>query len=363
MIKKSRRLLNVHIDLLLMVGVLSLTMGCLPHETLLAKAKRVVNVKDGLSYPYYIWLSDHEVIQMVYHAHGNCYEFTRLDTDTTTLTSLNELNRKYRSSLCGNTSDGSQVAPIFTMAYDSNRLIFASVDWQSNKRATYIATTIDGASEIRWRFNSDAYFPLWLHDNRHWLALVQKGNAKGDVFVGEGVVHYLDEPGRTRRIRIKCPRISNNVPSPLIGITKNDRLLSVDQKGRQSVRSVQVEDYGLLSSPGDVHRYSIPLPMAPCEVSDIALSPRGDRLAWLLIQGNNNQLAQGDLPKPLGLWVSRLDGSGMTEVGHMIAPPHGLGDYIEEVRDLRWLPGGNRLSFMYYDDLYTIDVPADVNLR
>ncbi len=34
----------------------------------------------------------------------------------------------------------------------------------------------------------------------------------------------------------------------------------------------------------------------------------------------------------------------------------GFGDYGEDVRDLRWVPGGKHLSFLYGAVLYTMEV-------
>jgi hypothetical protein len=55
------------------------------------------------------------------------------------------------------------------------------------------------------------------------------------------------------------------------------------------------------------------------------------------------------------IWVSRLDGSGMHEVGHLLSGKEAEDD--DPAFGLDWLPGGKRLSFGYGDALYT--VPAD----
>ena len=100
----------------------------------------------------------------------------------------------------------------------------------------------------------------------------------------------------------------------------------------------------------------------PASEQCAALSPYGDRLAWLIIyeirpygpawmQRILTFLGQHK-HKVIGLWVSRLDGSHMHEIGHLPYQPD------EEIpQQIRWAPGGKRLSFVYKGSLYT--VPAD----
>jgi len=49
-----------------------------------------------------------------------------------------------------------------------------------------------------------------------------------------------------------------------------------------------------------------------------------------------------------GLWVSRVDGTGMREIGHV----SGANDRCLE--DIEWLPDGKHISFVYRGMLYTV---------
>ena len=93
----------------------------------------------------------------------------------------------------------------------------------------------------------------------------------------------------------------------------------------------------------------------PGRAYEIAVSPKGDRIAWLLmpnLKGRPRNVQRG----AASLWVSQLDGSRMREIGS-------AGTDVRQrsapslLMQLRWLPGGKRLSFLYNGALYT--VPTD----
>lgn len=69
-----------------------------------------------------------------------------------------------------------------------------------------------------------------------------------------------------------------------------------------------------------------------------------------------------------GLWVSNPDGHGMHEIGHVpsVAEHKGLSDRLtvgfhelaenpnDQLHDIRWLPGGKQISFVYHGTLYVV---------
>ena len=91
------------------------------------------------------------------------------------------------------------------------------------------------------------------------------------------------------------------------------------------------------------------------------VSPQGDRLAWLVesdytppgsVWLRRVWVFLGQRKRPLvGLWISRVDGSHMQEIGHLNYKP---GEEIPQ--DIRWTPDGKRLSFLYKGGLYTVPV-------
>jgi len=127
--------------------------------------------------------------------------------------------------------------------------------------------------------------------------------------------------------------------------------------------------------PANVREYSVPVPgigdgyiyYRAMFHNGVALSPQGDRLAWIL---QVKQDPPGPFRRFLSRWMpslqrapeavlemrtTRLDGSDVHVIGHMALPkPDPKAEYPGQ---LQWLPDGKRLSFVYKSVLYT--VPAD----
>jgi hypothetical protein len=89
------------------------------------------------------------------------------------------------------------------------------------------------------------------------------------------------------------------------------------------------------------------MPPSIAAIDDMVVSPRCDHVAWKLFARERPWA---------GLWVSRLDGSDMHEVGGVpITRPLTLTDRL--FYDIQWRPDGKYLSFVYEDSLYVI--PAE----
>lgn len=136
-----------------------------------------------------------------------------------------------------------------------------------------------------------------------------------------------------------------------------------------SPRATLVE-LSLEGKPKVVRTYS---PVAPPStgIGMIALSPAGDRLFWGALCAKVPTPLESRLHRFLRFvpgeatvvergWVSRLDGSGMKEIGYYeipgspSSPNYNLQPWILEPR---WTPDGRRISFVFKDRIMTI--PAD----
>ncbi len=56
----------------------------------------------------------------------------------------------------------------------------------------------------------------------------------------------------------------------------------------------------------------------------------------------------------LGIWVSRLDGSAMREIGYVRVAAPADGSCPDDITYLQWLPDGKRLSFLYRGALWIV---------
>lgn len=127
-----------------------------------------------------------------------------------------------------------------------------------------------------------------------------------------------------------------------------------------------------LEKPGStVHTYSPAVP-AGAGIGYIVVSPQGDRIFWGALCGAKASplvarihrwlkfVPAGDSVIERG-WVSRLDGSGMKEIGFYALPAAALSPsssaQVAWINNPKWTPDGKRISFVYRDRIMTI--PAD----
>jgi hypothetical protein len=110
------------------------------------------------------------------------------------------------------------------------------------------------------------------------------------------------------------------------------------------------------------HQYAAPLSL---ESPHYWVSPQGDRIVWQVSRKEASPLqvwlhrflpmARIKARPTVGLWISRIDGTDLHEIGHLVVPPQpdDEGDTTLWL-DVHWLPGGKRLSYEYHDRLYTV---------
>lgn len=90
------------------------------------------------------------------------------------------------------------------------------------------------------------------------------------------------------------------------------------------------------------------------DIAGGCLAPNGDKVALLIGYNTPSQERDASL-RAYSLWVCRLDGSSMREVGAWIE--HTNPNHILDMDGLRWLPSERQLSFVYNHALWT--VPAE----
>ena len=111
------------------------------------------------------------------------------------------------------------------------------------------------------------------------------------------------------------------------------------------VALVQID---LSSHPAPLMRVSVVLPRR-ANLSNLFISPDGERLIWHLVF-NRSRLSEPRLSRKSpfvdfetdyndALWVSKIDGSQMREVGHV--KPY------SKVSTVGWTPDGQHFSFVY----------------
>lgn len=353
----------------LAVGAIACGPAFLPPERhLISEAKKITAI-GSTRYTTSVWRTDHTVLQMSYHKDGDRFAFVELDTNTGSQKPLDELSNKYRTDLgavyqlapylpSGISPPRLQpVAPEYAVSPNGQSLIFAPVS--TSQGLTYIFASLDGTKGPRWRSEESWQRPLWLHDNRRWLE--SRYESSQGRLACEVVVHDMQRPALSTVISI--PGAPNRDVIDIVGITRQQRMLGFEVMFGKPTQSAQLTDYDIAVPATPSHKREILLPRFSIP-EDLVLSINGDRLAWLLEYDDAPPISRWlhalvpQFPSPprptLALYVSGLNGTGMTEIGHKTVTPDLPMEL--EIRNLQWLPGDKKLSFTYDGALYTVPV-------
>jgi len=157
-------------------------------------------------------------------------------------------------------------------------------------------------------------------------------------------------------------------------VAMNNRLLARDRTGEDASQRV-TDRLEIRESEIDrdqpAHKYTIHLPFKG-EIVDEQFSSDGSHIVWSLVQKSGNlpplyEWIHRRIPafnpphmSKISLWVSRIDGSQMHEIGYVpLRWDYNMDAPVQEdgIEFLSWTPNGQRLSFIYKDALYT--VPAN----
>lgn len=87
--------------------------------------------------------------------------------------------------------------------------------------------------------------------------------------------------------------------------------------------------------------------------SVMKMNPEKQTLCWLSV----HRLIPKFNPRPIyteSVWISRTDGHGMQELGHVPTHLDENGTPQDLLRDVRWLPDGRQISFVYEGTLYVM---------
>jgi hypothetical protein len=185
----------------------------------------------------------------------------------------------------------------------------------------------------------------WMQDSRHWVEVKQKPSGPQVL-----VVHDAASP-IVRRLSLG----TMGGPPVVLGVTPEDHAVLWDQAGT-------FLDIDLGRPQGSVKKWTVKRPPVG-DVSDVVLSPDGQRLCWKTYSWVINRLPallermleriRIDVPTTTYLvWTSRLDGSHMREIGRSRVQQH-IG---QPFRSFRWTPDGTKISYVYDNALWTVPV-------
>jgi hypothetical protein len=347
---------------LALVGILALLAWRVwPRERLLIRQATWVTHTDQDSPNAYDWLSESELLLPRYRPDTDSFEFRRVDTWTHAETPLATFNQKYRSALHAFTSPDqttlrvTHYAPRYVLSPDRRWVVLLPIC--TGGHGDYIVSTPDAVERSRGKTIAGSEV-WWLHDNRRWFETDLK-NAALSGFMDRLIVYDCQNTGKTTTVHVSDIPFSASE----VGITDRDHLLLARWNDKPA-DSINLYEASVTVPEAAVRKYSVRLPLKVL-LRGVAISNDGKRLAWLLQYAYVPPLAawlHRALPRisaqsrvTQSLWVSRLDGTGMVEVGHLPIADEKEAEKAGN-RLLRWLPGGRRLSFLYQDALWTVPV-------
>ena len=329
---------------------------------LLARATRVSGVQAGQDRHPYAWISDHELL--LFHPLPNlAWSLSRYDLTTHTERPLPALSTLFRQT-------GGLLWPPPVVSPDGRHLLWTGRHYW-DKRSKVLCADLAGTAFSH--LNQPATGLLCWLDDEHWqmLGLGVEGAHQLAIRTGDIRPPYAKQKRLlSAPLLIGRPEIIGGARPNSTGLTLRSRhhLLEALIINRNYVPlKIQFNEYTLHSRSVTGHSSFLPLPQQPYpggEYLGAAQWPRDGRFAVAFSHHSPPPFWHTHLrpPKMEGEQsgvASLLVGSPATgrvyTVGY--APLSGMTTGREQFRDVRWVPGGKRLSFVYLDELYT--VPAD----
>lgn len=349
------------------------------YERLLSRDGTPVATINDWKRPYWQWRSPHEILylhdDLAPHATG-LYSIWSLDTATGKSGALTSINQKlhtdssgFLDSVIGNSGwiqlspNGSNLLWVgdpgprpqwswFLFSLNDSRLV------KGKMGGLYLIRATSDPPMTRW---------AWNRGGEEWVALSPEGATL------HALVYRTEPPGFVHDIPLNVTKSSIDpdmaFPTTCLGFANDGRLLATYWHPALTDH-VDILAFDLAAPDLPVHTYTIDTRAnirSKSEIREMALSPRGDRLAWhfrCLRESPLQWLARWVRSSALDprlqdeLWVSKLDGSGMNMVGFqpcVSGTPSSVASYwAAGIEALRWTPDDSKLSYSFDGKLYTV---------
>jgi hypothetical protein len=336
--------------LALIIGITIATLWTLwrlwPHERLLPqRSARVAQHWDSDHNP--IWISEHEVAYWDVPWPATAANPAKIIiTDLRTgLTQSVPVPQRVNSSHA------------YTLISPNGRWVLCC-DGTPNPSDKISAVELKTGRSMTWPVAGDCYHygNGWLADSHRWLQWTTLPD-------GYLILHNIDHPQQNSHLAFadyKAERWKWPV------VTSSDHLLFIDRTTSHGDPSylawngLKIREYSLL--PAIKRLRSLRVSSPPGVVLQWAeISPNGEQILWQCTQTYISPIAAwlhrwihrvpAEPQQRYGLWASRIDGSGMHEIGHI-----NLSSDSDRLDSIQWLPDSKRVGFVYKDSLYTAPV-------
>ncbi len=305
----------------------------------------------------YDWLPDGRALLVRYAGGQNCVH-KLYAASPENVTPLQNFNRKYSRKLyayfySGIHAEEEHIAPEITPPYctlspDGKHLLWLEDNYpHTNLEGMYsepqimAAAAVDGSAFREWEYTK--IFPHWIdaYDSAvyneieaHWL----RGNRWIMPYINGYAIIRADRPHSWRVIRFSKSDLAQIEPG-VIGEARDGFILTGKGAEYYLTNSATLTRFRPDTRRLAIESAHVLLPLHG-QVGPIRLSPKGDKLAWV-IQGNSKT----------ALWISSATGkfAGLSAPVELPA--------TSKPGSLRWLPDGRHLSFLSGETLYKVTLP------
>lgn len=321
-------------------------------ETLLTKGKIVAGVPSTTEGKYW-WMSGTEILTLRPSPDPRFFLLGLIDINTRKETPIEAFNKKFSKTLVGPEMHVSTVGdPRVEVVYNPPRCNLSPDRkwflWLS-RNMTWIAASLDGTKQRRWSAQCrHSCHGVWLRDSERWVELISYYQKK----------KYTIKKAVVRSISIGPERVFENLKvddSLIIGASSRNHILIRYDVKEGAFTQVAMAALDFEKPMTTENKFSVQL--APgSKIVDVAISDSGEHLAWLLEISKDRCF-----PREYSLCISGLKGEKMRELGRVsgqlepsAASSSGKAYYWPQ--SIRWLPDGQRVSFVFRKKLYVLDV-------
>ena len=322
-------------------------------RSLLEHSTKVADTSDWwLSDPYH-WVSDHQVLFPRW-PRGDKEGLYLYDTHTQKETFLVSVSHQMHETGFPFCLDSLCVSP------DGTRLL-----WFDDQKQAVSGARLDGSHYFacipHFYPGSGAWTKMrWTSDSRHWIAFIHDDEGMTQAMIYDDIPSHEPKTFPTSASDQSDP-LESMWPGSKQSLILGNRFLTWAGDDIEGTSGMDILDIGIGEGVVGLKTRHIDLP-PNATIQEVAFSPRGDRIAWrLAIQPIippkscvNVALSKGPIEglRVESLWVSRVDGTRMHEIGSRnLQADEG---YQPQIENLNWVAGGKRLSFVYDSVLYTV---------
>jgi hypothetical protein len=312
------------------------------HKSVLKLARKAAGLKPYEAY-HALWLTDSSVITSPGGARN---VFVKVDILSGKRTTLDGLAKLYKT--MGGYGDDMVISP------DGNLVAFSV---GTEREDEWLVADLHGKKVLSFRATrrshvthsgvSGSSYVRWLKDSRT-LAEITEEEPEGTRFVTFRLIDTKDNSVRTVRVN----RQSDSAYTGWAIITMSDEVVWDSWSAPHYVHLADPAARDVAeNSDATFVRWQLGSPAHPkmsttrppngSRIRGLLMSPRGDRLAWMVEQKSGSWL----------LYVSKPDGTMVNELG--ILPKQSAND---AQYSLEWLPSGGAISFRSGDALYVLPI-------